>query len=51
VALGVAEGKTARMSLSVKSLGAADKDSYFALTNPFSPCLPQAVGNQVNYGC
>lgn len=43
--LGGAEGKTARMSLSVKSLGAAGKDSHFLLTNPFSPCLPQANGN------
>lgn len=37
VALGVAEGKAAGISLSVKSLGAAGKDSYFLLTKPFPP--------------
>lgn len=45
MALGIAEGKTARVSLSVQSLGAAGKGSLFLLINPFSLCLPQAIGN------
>lgn len=45
MALGVAEGKTARMNVSMKSLQAAGKDSHFMFSSPFSPCLPQAMGN------
>lgn len=44
MALGVAEGKTARMNVSMKSLRAAGKDSHFLFSNPFFPCF-QAIGN------
>lgn len=52
MALRVAEGRTARMSLSVKSLGAAGKDSYL-LTKSFSPyfyCHKQ-LETEVNCTC